>query len=89
MQRSAGPASGVLASGSVTMSQADLVTVATFPDVSQADLARERLELEGIRAFVLDEQAGGVMPFMVNSSGGIRLQVAPEDAEKAREVLGS
>jgi hypothetical protein len=67
----------------------DLVTIATFSDVSQAELARERLELEGVRAFVLDEQAGGVMPFMTNSMGGIRVQVAPEDAERGREVLGS
>jgi hypothetical protein len=67
----------------------DLVTVATFSDVSQAELARERLELEGVRAFVLDEQAGGVMPFLTNSMGGIRVQVAPEDAARAREVLGS
>lgn len=70
------------------MASDDLVTVATFPDVAQAELARERLELEGIRAFVLDEQTGGVMPFMVSSIGGIRVQVAPGDADKAREVLG-
>jgi hypothetical protein len=67
----------------------DLVTVATFPDVSLAELARERLELEGIQAFVLDEQTGAVMPFMVGSIGGIRLQVAPGDAERAKEILGS
>ena len=70
------------------MSADDLVTVATFPDVAQAELARERLELEGVQAFVLDEQTGGVMPFMVGSIGGIRVQVAPGDAEKAREILG-
>ena len=71
------------------MSGDELVTVATFPDVAQADLARERLELEGIRAFVLDQQTGGVMPFMVSSIGGIRLQVAPGDVERAREALGT
>jgi hypothetical protein len=66
----------------------DLVTVATIPDAPDADLARERLELEGIQAFVLDGQSDAVMPFMVASTGGIRLQVAPEDAERAREILG-
>ncbi len=70
------------------MDPLDLVTVARFPDAPEADLARERLALEGIRAFVLDELGDAVMPFMIASTGGIRLQVAPEDAERAREILG-
>jgi hypothetical protein len=37
----------------------DLVTVATFPDVAEAELAGERLALEGVRAFVMDAQAAG------------------------------
>ena len=67
----------------------DLVTVATFSDVPQAELARERLALEGIQAFVFDEQTGAVMPYMVGSLGGIRLQVAPPDLTRAKEILGS
>jgi hypothetical protein len=66
----------------------DLVTVATFTDVPQAELARERLELEGIRAFVLDAQTGGVMPYVTDITG-IRLQVEPGDADRAKEILGS
>jgi hypothetical protein len=65
----------------------DLVTVATFPDVSEAELARERLELEGVRAFVMDGQTTGVMPYLANVMGGVRVQVEPKDAEKAREIL--
>jgi hypothetical protein len=70
------------------MNDIDLVTVATFPDAAEADLARERLALEGIVAFVLDDQGDVVMPFMIASTGGIRLQVAPADAECAQEILG-
>ncbi len=66
----------------------ELLTVATFPDVAEAELAKERLESEGIRAFVLDAQAGGVMPYLAQS-GGVRVQVAHEDAVRAREVLGT
>lgn len=66
----------------------DLVTVATFGNGPEAALARERLELEGIRAVVLDEQGDGAMPFMIASTGGVRLQVAAKDAERARELLG-
>jgi hypothetical protein len=67
----------------------DLVTVASFPDVAEAQLAKERLEGEGIRAFVIDAQTAGVLPFLTPASGGVRVQVAPADEQRAREVLGS
>jgi hypothetical protein len=66
----------------------EFVTVATFSDVIGAGLARDRLASEGIEAFVPDAQAGGVMPFLAQS-GGVRVQVKAEDAERAREILGS
>ncbi len=66
----------------------DLVTVASFPDAAEAQLAKERLELEGIPAFVIGAQTAGVMPFLTGPTGGVRLQVAPGYVERAREVLG-
>jgi hypothetical protein len=65
----------------------DLVTVASFADVAEAELARERLELEGIAAFVIDAQTAGVMPYLTSSTGGVRVQVGPPDVERAREIL--
>jgi hypothetical protein len=65
----------------------DLVTVASFPDVAEAELARERLETEGIRAFVVGAQTAGVMPYLASASGGVRVQVAPKDIERATEIL--
>jgi hypothetical protein len=71
------------------MSEPDeLVTVATFPDPAQAELTKERLELEGIRAFVIGGQGGGVMPYLAESMG-IRVQVEPKDLERAKELLGT
>ncbi len=67
----------------------DLVTVASFPDVAEAELAKERLELEGIRAFVIDAQAAGVMPYLASATGGVRVQVEPKDAATAKEILGA
>lgn len=67
----------------------DLVTVTTFPDVPEAELARERLELEGVPAFVLSAQTTGVMPFLTASSGGVHVKVKPQDLSKAKEILGS
>ncbi len=66
----------------------ELVTVATFMDVPEAQLAKERLESEGIEAFVPDALGGGVMPFLAQSSG-VRVQVKAQDAARAREILGT
>src|SRR5262249_42074332 len=65
----------------------DLVTVASFPDVAEAELAKERLEIEGIRAFVVGAQTAGVMPYLASATGGVRVQVQPKDIERAKEIL--
>jgi hypothetical protein len=70
------------------MTTDELTTVATFTNTAEAELAKERLESEGVRAFVLDEQAAGVLPFMGSAMGGIRVQVPTELAERAKEILG-
>lgn len=67
----------------------DLVTVASFPDGPEAELAKERLELEGIAAYVIGAQTAGVMPFLTGPTGGVRVQVGRLDVERAREILGS
>jgi len=67
--------------------QDELTTVTTFSTRAEADLAKERLESEGVAAFVMDEVTSGVMPYLMGSSG-IRLQVPTEQLDKAREVLG-
>jgi hypothetical protein len=64
----------------------ELTTVATFSNTAEADLARERLELEGIRAFVLGAVTASIVPH-ISDLGEIALQVATEDAERAREAL--
>ena len=60
----------------------ELVTVATFTDLPEAELARERLGLEGIQAFVIDALTGALMPYLAESTG-IRLQVAPRGSGKS------
>ena len=62
----------------------DLTTVATYNNTAEAGLAKERLESEGIDAFLIEGIGGGVMPYV----GGIHLQVRNEDLEEAREILG-
>jgi hypothetical protein len=65
----------------------ELTTVATFSNTAEADLAKERLELEGLTAFVVGSVTASMLPHLT-SSGGIAVQVATEDAAQAREILG-
>lgn len=67
----------------------DFITVATFPDLPEAELAKERLTLEGVDAFVRHSATVGTMPFLTGSEGGIHVQVAPADEERARAILGT
>ncbi len=61
-----------------------LVTVATYQDPVGAAMARNVLESEGIAAYLLDEMT--VVTF-AGAIGGIMLQVAPADLERAETLL--
>ena len=62
------------------------VVVRRFMNEAEADLAKAILAANGIEAAVLRDDAGGMIPAMSLMSE-IRLVVAPEDADAAREVL--
>jgi len=65
----------------------ELITVSMFSNTAEAELARERLGQEGIEAFVIGTVTAHVVPHLPQG-GGVALQVAPESAEEAREILG-
>lgn len=68
------------------MSQ-DFVTVQTFSNPILAHAARNRLEEEGVRAFLANEAFVSTVWYLSNAAGGIRLQVAAADAERAVALL--
>jgi hypothetical protein len=61
----------------------ELVTVATFPEPMEANMARSALESAGIAAFLQGETANSLLPVAFAS----RLQVRPADEAAARAVL--
>ena len=63
-----------------------LVTVASFTEPWEAHLFRLRLESEGIPAVVAHEQHVWAMWPYAMALGGAKVQVPPDEAEKAREV---
>jgi Putative prokaryotic signal transducing protein len=63
-------------------------TIANYPDLASAQMASAMLSAEGIDASIPDENMIGIDWRMATALHGIRLQVAPDDAERARELLG-
>jgi hypothetical protein len=67
----------------------DLVTIATYWMPIEADLARNALELEEIRAFVCEAATVSMVWYYGNALGGCKLMVSSADALRAIEVLDS
>ena len=64
-----------------------LVTIIAFRDLPQALLAQGKLESEGIESTLADDNVVRMDWFWSTAMGGVKLQVAPENAERAMEVL--
>ncbi|MBI1916039.1 MAG: DUF2007 domain-containing protein [Planctomycetes bacterium] len=65
----------------------NLVTVETFSDQFQAELARQRLEQAGIPTYLNGEATTGAFVGLGRSFSTIKLEVREEDLERARELL--
>ena len=67
----------------------DPVEIERFLHMPQAEFAVSVLDGSGIKACIDQEFTGNIAPHFVLMSGGIRLLVAGQDAERALEVLQS
>ena len=64
-----------------------MVTVATFDDMPAAHIALGRLHAEGLQARLADENLVQTDWLYSIAVGGIKLQVDPQDAPLAVEIL--
>lgn len=64
-------------------------TVGNFPDLASARVAQSVLEDAGIETEIPDEYLSGVDWQMNTALHGIRIRVAPEDADVARSLLAA
>jgi hypothetical protein len=62
-------------------------TVATFREAYQAYLAKGKLEAEGISSIVVDEYVVGINWMYSQAVGGVKVQVAEADYERAAQIL--
>jgi hypothetical protein len=61
----------------------ELVTIATFPEPMEANMARSALEAAGIEVFLNGETANSLLPVAFTA----QLQVRRQDEAAARRVL--
>jgi hypothetical protein len=66
---------------------AEWVTVSAFDREIDASFARDRLEAAGIEAQLANQATVGLAWHMARAVGGVQLQVAAEDVERAEAVL--
>lgn len=66
-----------------------MVTVGTFDMPTEAHLAKGLLEANGLTALLADELTVGVAWHLSNAVGGIKLQVAESDVERAAGILAA
>jgi hypothetical protein len=65
-----------------------IVTLVVFSNLMEAQLARNRLEAEGIPVQLTGATSGGLLPGMELSFGNFQLLVSEADLERAAAVLG-
>ena len=70
-----------------TKSETTFVTVATFMNTFEAELARNELHAAGIHAFLIGQPIAAVDWIRIGTIGGIRLQVPSDEAERTSAIL--
>ncbi|HBN09463.1 MAG TPA: hypothetical protein DD435_12710 [Cyanobacteria bacterium UBA8530] len=66
-----------------------MITIRSFFNPLEAYMARSLLESEGIEVILLDENLASVAPAYSNATGGVRLQVEENEADRAMAILDS
>ncbi|WP_426415105.1 DUF2007 domain-containing protein [Aestuariirhabdus sp. LZHN29] len=64
-----------------------LVTIASYSFPYEAQIARSRLQAQGVDAYVADEHTINMQWFYSDALGGVKVQVTPADVERARSIL--
>lgn len=63
-----------------------LITIENFPDAITANIAKGKLESEGIHCFLEDKTTINTLGFNI-MPGGVNLIVKEKDEEEARKIL--
>jgi hypothetical protein len=67
----------------------DFILLRKYDDYISAHIDLGRLESEGIRCWLKNENLVTIAPFLTMATGGIHLMVAESQAARALEILNS
>lgn len=62
------------------------ICVVTYPSEIEAEMARMKLEMKGIGAYIVKDDCGGMRPYLQTITG-VHLMVRTKDAEVAESLL--
>lgn len=63
------------------------VVATTLPSAHEAELVRLHLEVEGVEAWLVDEHTVSIAGHLTHAVGGVKVVVAKDDLERARELV--
>lgn len=63
-----------------------IVTLNTYIDFMEAEMALGKLQTAGIQCFI-DENATNIYPFYTDALGAYKIKVFERDVEKSRKLL--
>ena len=64
-----------------------MITIANCHNLGEAQQFKMILDSVGIPSFIPDEASAGIAPHHFLTDSGVRLQVANENAEEAKNIL--
>ena len=65
----------------------ELVHIQTCLNRTEAEVIKSLLEINGIKAIISADDCGGTRPHLVFATGGVKILVKKEDAQKAKAML--
>ncbi len=65
----------------------NLVLLNTYHSPIEANIIKNKLESEGIDAYIFDEHSIGVNPLVSSALGGVKVMVRSSDFDIAKEIL--
>ena len=78
---------GASASEDTMLDDKELVAIASFENLSEAEMAKVLLAAEGITVVIRDQPLASLLPAVALANGGLTLLVAADQVDLAREVL--
>lgn len=67
----------------------NVLTLATFPNITEASIIQGKLARAGIESYVVDSNMNFTDSVPGDDFGGVLLNIREEDASKAQEILSS